>query len=182
MMVSNGLILPVDFPVWRVERVCSAHFEDGHVSARGTYLFDVCETDAGLADDQRVCWRRHGPFCHVGLEVVDRCAYKVDIVTPARYDRVGLYPGVSSLGEIVHELNPHVRQTVASFCGRSSDEGVWLARDLAARLLIGCRPIVTLAGWAFSSCEAYFFEEWEGEFFRVYLWHLSYPSTVVLEI
>src|SRR6267378_5498647 len=108
VMIPDSIIFPIDLFVWIIERVRSSHFKYRHVSARGANLFDVCEPDAGLTYDQRVRRRRHRPFSYVGLEIVDRRPYEVNIITPTCYDRIGLDPGVPSLGEIVHELNPHL--------------------------------------------------------------------------
>src|SRR5438128_429252 len=182
VVITDGVVFPIDFFARIIERVCSTHLKYGHVSARGANLFDVCEPNAGLSDDQRVRRRGHTSLCHVGLEIVDRRPHEVDIVTPSCYDRIGFDPRVSSLSEIIHELNPHLRNRVASFRGRSSDERIGCTWNLAASCLLRGRPVITSAGWTFSSIESYLSEIREGEFFRVYLWHLSYPSRSALEI
>src|SRR2546426_9798071 len=125
VMVADALVHPVNLLGWIVEGVCSSHFENSHVSStRWSDEFDIGIPDAGLADHERIRRRGHRSLSYVRLKVVDRSADKVDIVSPSSHYRVRRDAGMAILGEIVHELKPHLGDGGSSCRRRSFAENV----------------------------------------------------------
>ena len=147
MVVPDALVLPVNFFRRIIEGVSSTHFKDGHVSPPGRPdKFNVSEADAWLADHEGVGRGRHRALCDVRLKIVDGSADKVHVVSPSGDHRIRRNPSVAFLREIVHELNPHLRNSVAPLRWRISDESVGLAGCLPTCLLVRLlRPKVALA-------------------------------------
>src|SRR5438309_10911494 len=169
VMVADALVFPVNLLGWIVEGVCSSHFEDSHVSSTcWSDEFDIGIPDAGLADDEGIGRRGHRSLSDVRLKVVDRSADKVDIVSPPSHYRVRRDASMAILGEIVHELNPHLRHRVTSLRLRISDEGVRGASCLlTCRLVRILAPKVAAAVGTFAPREVLLREEWNREFFWV---------------
>src|SRR5438046_8205191 len=130
-----------------IESVSSTHFKDGHVSPPGRPdKFNVSEADAWLADHEGVGRGRHRALCDVRLKIVDGSADKVHVVPPSRDHRIRRDPSVAFLREIVHELNPHLRNSGPPLRRRIPADSVrdawWFPTSLLLTIL---RPTIASA-------------------------------------
>ncbi len=76
--------------------------------------------------------------------------------------------------EIVHELDPHLRDTVASLSRRVADESVRRAWRFSTSLLVWIlAPEVAPTRQTLAAHELLFSEERNGELFWTDLWHLA---------
>src|SRR5208282_4215065 len=83
MMISDCLVHPVDFFVWVVERVSSAHLEHQIMSSESrAYVVYVRESDAWLTYYERIGGGRDQAFRDVRLKIIDRRSDQEDVVSP----------------------------------------------------------------------------------------------------
>ena len=100
MLVSYCAVFPVDFFVWIIEGVMSAHFEYGYVASKGgSNVVHIDESYARLAYHERVGWRRDNAVCDVGLEVHYAGAGEVEVVAPSGHNWIRLDSFMSMLLE-----------------------------------------------------------------------------------
>jgi hypothetical protein len=109
MVELDGLILPVDFFIGKVEGVSSPHLKDGEVSTiGGADEIKIGHPYTWLTDDQGISWRRNHPFCNVGLKVVDRRSHKIDIISPSCHDGIRIDRSMRVLFEKFDKDLPHL--------------------------------------------------------------------------
>ena len=114
------------------------HLKSGQVTSGTAYCGHVSQSDAGLADAQRVCWRGHLAAGHVWLEVGNTGNGEVDVITPPSDNWVRLDAGVTAFLKESQEGFPHGvlegftphREPVY---GGVADEGVRVLGGIAAR-------------------------------------------------
>ncbi len=69
MAEGNGFVIPIDALATGVEGVVTAHEEEREVPSRAPDIVDVLQTDAGLAHNEGVRWRRNQAARYPRLEV-----------------------------------------------------------------------------------------------------------------
>jgi hypothetical protein len=108
------------------------HLEGGQMPSGPTHGIQVVETDAGLADCERIRGWRDLPRCDEGLEIGDGGNRQVNIIPPAGNDRISGNARVSSRLEVVQVVLSHLVKPVLAGKDRRTDEGVRIAGWITA--------------------------------------------------
>jgi hypothetical protein len=73
------------------------HFKKGCVTPKGwSNIVYVDESNAWLADYQRIGWRRNHAVRDIRLKVDYAGTCKIEVVTPSRHNRIRLYSSMSA--------------------------------------------------------------------------------------
>jgi hypothetical protein len=100
MVVADCLVFPVNLFVWIVEGMSSTHFKDGKMPTKGwSYVVNILEPNAWLADDKGVGGRGDYPICNIRLKIDDAGNSYVKIISPSSDYRIRLDSRVAILFE-----------------------------------------------------------------------------------
>jgi hypothetical protein len=126
----------------------SSHSKASHVPASTPHIIHIIEANGWLGHYQWISWWFNLSGGYPWLEIVDRCTYQKNVISPSfSQDRVSSYGGVTSLLEEPDEKVMNRKQVIAFGCGRISYELILITRCISTCVTFSYGPEIISTGF-----------------------------------
>jgi len=109
------------------------HLKKSEVPPASTNRVKITEPNTWLRDCQGIGWWWNKPRRHEGLKISNRCNSKIDIIPPARHNRIAINPLMTPLFKEAEVSLAHLTKREPLPEDRRAYECVWIAWRITTR-------------------------------------------------